>query len=146
MEIAEVIQKYDSIRNELDLLLPEIRDNVFSCLKIKKVEHIDHIASRIKSRDSFVEKSQKIEDEKTKYPNPFKEIQDLIGIRVIVYFLSDVAPVVEVLEKGFRRIEEKDFVPETPKDFDYQGKHIIAMIPPELLVKYCTASDENGIS
>lgn len=123
---------YDSIKDQLDSLLEKVYDAVNHVIIVKKIPHVDHIAKRVKTYESFLNKSQERSEDKLKYPNPFKEIQDLLGIRVILYYLSDVEKAVEIFQEAFNRIEINEFIPDSPKDFDYQGKHIIALIPPSI--------------
>jgi ppGpp synthetase/RelA/SpoT-type nucleotidyltranferase len=56
------------------------------------------IEHRTKSVDSFVEK---IHRKNEKYKDPLAEITDLCGLRVICYYLEDVASVGELIEQQF---------------------------------------------
>ena len=66
---------------------------------------------------------------KYKYENPFIDIQDQIRARIVVYYLSDVERVANVIVKTFGDIENNDFNnPNDYEKFGYQGRHIIVNI------------------
>lgn len=97
-------------------------------------EHIDRIYARPKSVSRFVQKSEKEEKNGTKkYSDPINQIQDQIGARIIVYYLDDVQKVSDHLLNYYSTIEEKDVVPESEKEFDYEGKHFILLVPKDVI-------------
>ena len=94
------------------------------------VEHIDRIICRVKSIDSLLIKSSKrMSDGSLKYSVPLKEIQDMIGARVVVYYKTDVPPVKELIKRHFNRVEEMAVVPDDATKFGYEGFHMICFIP-----------------
>jgi len=96
--------------------------------------HIDRIYSRPKSTDRFILKASK-KDEKgnIKYSDPINQIQDQIGARVIVFYTSDIPSVQNQLLKYYTAIEEKLKIPDSIKEFDYEGKHFIFLIPSDII-------------
>ena len=56
------------------------------------------IENRVKSFDSIL---SKIEKKKNKYVNPFDEITDIIGIRIVTYYREDVDAIIKILFKHF---------------------------------------------
>lgn len=68
--------------------------------RVLRESQIDYnlIESRVKSFDSLL---SKIEKKKNKYLNPFEEVTDLIGIRLITYYREDVDSVIKILFKYF---------------------------------------------
>jgi len=98
------------------------------------VEHIDRIYSRPKSVDRFLIKAEKTEKNgRPKYEEPLKQIQDQIGARVIVFYISDVEKVKSILLENYRPIEEQLVIPDSEKEFDYEGKHFIFILPKEVI-------------
>ncbi len=94
---------------------------------------IDQITARAKGVERFVEKALKKDDDgKDRYPNPLQEIQDQIGARVVVFYLSDVEAVAETLKKHFRVRESKKVQPEQRRAFGYVGQHFIFWIPKDV--------------
>src|SRR6185437_5710447 len=74
---------------------------------------IDRVQARAKAFDRFMDKAWKVEDGKLKYEEPLHQIQDQIGTRVVVFYLSDVARVTDTIMKYYRPIEFKFHVPES---------------------------------
>lgn len=93
------------------------------------LEHIDRIGCRVKAEKSFLDKTLKKEKGILKYQTPLKEIQDLIGARVVVYYKTDVDAVVYVIKKFFNFIEKNKIVPDDVMKFGYEGLHFICFIP-----------------
>ena len=75
--------------------------------------------SRIKKFDSFSQKALR-----KKMSNPFKEMVDIVGLRVICLFRSDVNKAKEVIRETFEIIKEDDKVTKIPIDvFNYAETH-----------------------
>ena len=99
---------------------------------------IDKIAGRPKTPNSFLEKALRL-DEPTgapKYPNPLTDIQDQIGLRVVVHYKSDVSPVREAVLMEFREIEDAPREQPRPDIFGYEAHHFVCIIPPDLIALY----------
>src|SRR5690242_12944879 len=128
-QIAEFRRRYDShLRVVATGLEQLIRDYLTG------IKHIDRIAARAKSPDRFAAKARKTNDDGTpKYDYPLVQIQDQIGARVIVFYLSDVEIVSSVLEKYFASIEEKYLVPDKESEFGYFGRHWIFAFPDDVI-------------
>ena len=60
---------------------------------------------------------------------PIKEIQDLIGARIVIYYKNDVENVIGLIKKHFNSVEETRFVPDDVKKFGYEGVHFVCLIP-----------------
>jgi ppGpp synthetase/RelA/SpoT-type nucleotidyltranferase len=95
--------------------------------------HIDRISARAQSVDRFIAKSQKMEGDVLKYSDPLSQIQDQIGARVIVFYLSDVPVVSKIIEDYYRPVESKSLVPESEWEFGYFGMHYILLMPTDLV-------------
>lgn len=104
---------------------------------------IDHISVRAKNIDRFVTKAQKEENGKSKYDDPLNQIQDQIGARIVTFYKSDVECVRTEIEKYFRSIENKKIVPETEREFGYEGRHFILFVPQDVLVDESINSEES---
>lgn len=107
-------------------------------------ERVDRVSSRAKAVDRFIEKAEKKNDDgSVKYAYPLSEIQDLIGVRVVVYYLEDVERVKKRLSTYLRSIELKDVQPQDDRSFSYFGYHIIFSIPDECRPECAEAQDIN---
>jgi len=100
---------------------------------LEGVRRIDRITARAKSVDRFVEKALRREEGgQLKYSDPLQQIQDQIGARIVVVYLSDVVRVAAVVENHFRMIEARDLIPESESEFGYFGKHFVCLMPTDV--------------
>ena len=90
---------------------------------------VEHIKSRIKSEKSI---KNKLKDKGYDYTlaNIKKHIHDVVGIRIVVSFLSDVYDIVSVLKNSQDLIivKQQDYIKE-PKDTGYISYHLNVLIP-----------------
>ena len=90
---------------------------------------IEHIKSRIKNEKSI---KNKLKDKGYDYTltNIKKYIHDVVGIRIVVSFLSDVYDIVSVLKNSQDLIivKQQDYIKE-PKDTGYISYHLNVLIP-----------------
>lgn len=91
--------------------------------------HVDRIDVRPKSIESFLKKAATRENSINKYSDPFHQIQDQLGARIVCFYLDDIAPIAVRVNKYFRLIEVKDIVPDRETEFGYFGKHFILLAP-----------------
>jgi putative GTP pyrophosphokinase len=125
---------YQQIRNDFLSITPTLKE---IALKIETnlldifdgAEHIDRIGCRVKSEKSFLDKTLKSEDGDWKYKTPLKEIQDMIGARVVVYYKTDIDSIVEKVKQFFNTVEKNKIVPDDVMKFGYEGLHFICFIP-----------------
>lgn len=127
--LAEFKARREAILEPLaEKLAAHLHDNLSHLLRI------DRIAARAKSPDRFMAKAAKArEDGSRKYEHPFEQIQDMIGARVIVFYLQDVEAVSAEVDRYYKRIEIKDLIPESLSAFGYVGKHFILAFPEDLI-------------
>ncbi len=97
------------------------------------VHRIDRVQTRAKAVDRFVAKATKEVDGARKYSDPFSQIQDQVGARIIVFYLSDVRAVSERIGRYFSHIEKRDLVPESESEFGYFGLHYVLRTPTDVL-------------
>lgn len=119
------------IKNNFALSILETQLNIL----IKQYEYenkecpVEHIKTRIKSEKSIIEKLNKKGYEIT-VENIEKHIHDIIGVRIVCSFISDVEKIVNIIKgsKQFRIIDEKNYI-ENPKDTGYMSYHLIIELP-----------------
>jgi len=95
-----------------------------SLLHINQIPFLT-ITSRIKTLESFEEKIDRKE-----YSNPFDQVEDFCGFRIICYYRSDVLKISKLLNEEFDILEsfnKEDLLREN--EFGYRSFHIIAKIP-----------------
>lgn len=125
MDIKKLDSEYDQIINSYNLLREEalfILSNSLTKTDIK----ISNIENRIKSKKSFLDKA--IANE---YEMPFENITDILGIRVITLFLSDLDKIVHLIEESFHTISVDDKVNSVSSDFGYMSIHLLVKIKNE---------------
>jgi putative GTP pyrophosphokinase len=93
------------------------------------VPRIDRIAVRAKSPDSFIAKASKNKGGKNYYSDPLTQIQDQIGARIILFYLSDVDVACERVMKYMTVAEEQVKEPKSEWQFGYFGRHYILSLP-----------------
>ncbi len=95
---------------------------------------IDRITARAKQVDSFIKKSENLDDAgDKKYTEPLAQIQDQIGVRIITFYLSDLERLDEAVLNYFRAVEFRTVVPNSEWEFGYFGRHYILVIPPDVI-------------
>jgi putative GTP pyrophosphokinase len=88
------------------------------------------VESRAKSVDSFAEKLKRQGKE---YLDPLREITDLAGMRIILYYTNDVIKVNDLIETEFSVDRERSLDKKTvlaPDQFGYLSVHKIVRISP----------------
>ncbi len=134
-DLSNIIKVYDDIFQDLEQIKTKLLQNLKDTLK--KCSNIDAINFRVKSEKSFLGKVKIMgKDEVLKYPHPFREVQDIIGGRVIVYYKSDIEPIVRELENNYNRVEKIKIVPDDEKEFGYEGFHFIFFTPTHIYNPY----------
>lgn len=100
--------------------------------RVDGINRIDRVSARAKAPARFLVKATKEKDGKRKYADPISEIQDQVAARIIVFYLSDIEVVDATIKKYFNRIEASTVIPDSPKQFGYEGRHLVLAIPEEL--------------
>lgn len=130
--LEKILLKYnfakEVLETELKILLKEYE-------YINKYNPIEHIKSRMKTSNSVINKLNK-KGYKLTTENILLHVYDMIGIRIVCSFLSDVSNVVQVIKnsKLFKIKEERDYI-SNPKDSGYLSYHMIVLVPIHLQEK-----------
>lgn len=97
----------DNLRNDFNekaSIFSRLRDEALftidTGLKNTQIK-LHSTSSRIKDFDSFVSKVHRSQSSK-----PFEEIHDIVGIRVVCLFLSDIERIGDVIRSSFDVLEE----------------------------------------
>lgn len=125
-EIPELMLKYnlalEILEAQLNVLIKEFEFK-------NKYNPVEHIKSRIKTETSALEKLERKGYEVTA-ENLKLHIHDMIGVRIVCSFISDVYDIVKIIKnsKQFKIKSEKDYI-ENPKDTGYISYHMIVLVP-----------------
>ncbi len=90
----------------------------------KKKIKIHSLEDRIKMFDSLLDKMKR---QKTK--EPFREIKDLLGLRIVCLFRSDLRPICTIIRDIFEIVEEDNKIDDIAANiFGYMGIHFIVKL------------------
>lgn len=92
----------------------------------------DRVAARVKTWRSLKSKAmQRLDDGSFRYPSPWTDIKDIVGIRITTYFSADIPVVLDVLGKQFTVLKSVDKTAETriSGGFGYGSHHLIVQVP-----------------
>jgi putative GTP pyrophosphokinase len=127
----DIRREYAALR-ETTLVPLSKRIEAHLCSVLEGVSRIDRITARAKDVERFVAKAIRQEGDSPKYSDPLHQIQDQIGARIVVLYLSDVPRVAEIVEQHLRSIEAKDLIPESESEFGYFGRHFVCLMPTDV--------------
>jgi len=100
---------------------------------LENAPRIDRVAARAKSIDRFLKKAEKVDEfGAKKYDDPLNEIQDQIGARITVFYLSDVEYVKKIILDYLTPIELQTKEPNNSNEFGYFGEHFILYVPDDI--------------
>ncbi|MFD1007248.1 GTP pyrophosphokinase [Oceanisphaera ostreae] len=121
------VRSYRLIRPDYVNLTDKVKVLLSELLRINGIKfHL--IDGRTKTIESFQEKIRK---PNKFYENPLKQLTDLSGVRVIVYYHDDVEKVANVLVKEFQVVEKEvshQASEYNPEQFGYISLHYIVKI------------------
>lgn len=123
----EWADRYRAVRGAYESLTERLRGLIVDLLSDAGIEVIQ-IEARAKDISSFQEK---IARKGAKYKDPLTEITDLVGLRIITYYLEDVGRVGEILKREFN-IDEANSVDKAENldvdRFGYTSVHYVATL------------------
>lgn len=128
--LDSIIIKYEAALKVLETQI-EIINNDFKY--IKKYNPIEHVKTRMKSYDSIIKKME-MDDIPFSAENVEKYINDVVGVRIICSFNSDIYDLIDILRNSslIKIVYEKDYIT-NPKKSGYRSYHLIVEVPVELI-------------
>lgn len=124
--IDEVFLKYEfalqTLLTELNILLKEYEFK-------NKINPVEHIKSRIKTKESALEKLTR-KGYQSDIENMILHVHDMVGVRLVCSFKSDVYDIVNIIKnsKQLQIKKEQDFI-KNPKETGYSSFHLNVMVP-----------------
>jgi len=124
--LPELMLKYefamDTLTTQINILIKEFEFR-------NHYNPVEHIKSRIKSEESALNKLEKKGYDLTLF-NIVNHVHDMIGIRIVCSFLSDVYDIVEMIKNSgqIKIKEERDYI-KNPKKSGYSSYHLIVLVP-----------------
>lgn len=113
----------------LQILLTELNILIKEYERKNKINPVEHIKSRIKTKESALEKLKRKGYSET-IDNIYFHIHDMVGVRIVCSFKSDVYEIVKIIKnsKMFKIKKEQDFI-KNPKESGYSSYHINILVP-----------------
>lgn len=131
LQDTEIVLDYEMLKYKfaLNMLETEIKFLIEEFQFKNKYNPVEHIKSRIKTKESAIKKLQNKNYDIT-LENLKDHVHDMVGIRIVCSFLSDVYNIVKMIEDSKHIIikEKKDYIA-TPKDTGYISYHLIVDVP-----------------
>jgi len=129
MEKKDFIKYYKSKKEDYNRLGQNIVEALKTFLFEADIPFLE-IYYRVKKLDSIIEKI-----ERKSYKNPVDEIEDICGIRIICYYISDIKRINEIINTEFTILEQQDKSNLLGlKEFAYRSNHYIVKINDSWLV------------
>lgn len=100
-----------------------IKEALESFLAEKEIETAS-INYRIKKLDQFIQKIRR-----KNYSNPFEQMSDICGVRIVCYLQKDIKKIKELIEKEFEIVEKNEKINDLyPHKFGYRSSHLVIKI------------------
>lgn len=134
----------DEYRRRYDTFLKDVAERLQGLVQshLADLPNIDRVTARAKDPGRFAEKARRTgNDGRPKYTHPLTEIQDLVGSRVVVFYLQDVLSVTAAITRYFQPIEQRTLVPESSWAFGYFGQHLVLPLPREVVPRGAPLDD-----
>lgn len=130
LELEKVISQYSSQRNSYIEFGVKLNSYITDKLKQSGIEDF-LVKDRAKTIDSFKEK---IVRPGKNYADPFNQITDLCGVRIIVFYLDQILHIEDILKSEFT-VDEKNSIDKAkslkPDTFGYLSVHYIIYLNEE---------------
>ncbi len=119
----EIKELYDKLKPNYLRLGKNLEEALKSFLDGEKIPYLN-IYSRVKDFESYYEKIGR-----KKYKDPFNEIEDFCGIRIICYYASDIERIEKIIKKELNVLETENKSDSLGlKEFAYRSVHNVVKI------------------
>lgn len=115
----------EEVRKQHESLAPIVENILKTILQQNNIEYLT-VTHRIKKSESISEKIKR-----KNYKDPFNELTDISGIRVISFLESDVERIIEIIKKSFYISEENSSNKSESLSIDkigYRSHHFVAKL------------------
>lgn len=124
MNIQDIIKLYTKRQDQFELLKNNAYKIISDQLKMRGIK-LHHLDGRIKELDSLLKKSIR-----KKMVDPFTEMADIVGLRVVYLFQGDLEIIKGVIRNSFRVVKEDDKSSDIEIDvFKYAAPHFDVKLP-----------------
>ena len=124
MNIQDIIKLYTERQDQFELLKNNAYNIISDQLKMRGIK-LHHLDRRVKELDSLIKKSIR-----KKMVDPFTEMTDIVGLRVVYLFQGDIEIIKGVIRNSFRVVKEDDKSSDIEIDvFKYAVPHFDVKLP-----------------
>ncbi|MGO3842665.1 MAG: GTP pyrophosphokinase [Alcaligenes pakistanensis] len=115
-----IIKRFLDARPQFEQLCAEVEYILKKKVSAVSIE-TSFLGSRAKTLNSFLEKLNRKD-----YTDPFDQLDDLAGVRVVCLYSSDISRIIEIIRNEFEIVQEIDKREELETNkFGYIGNHFI---------------------
>lgn len=115
-----IIKRFLDARPQFEQLCAEVEYILKKKVSVRSID-ISFLGSRAKTLNSFLEKINRKD-----YVDPFEQLDDLAGVRVVCLYSSDISKIIEIIRNEFEIVQEIDKREELEANkFGYIGNHFI---------------------
>ena len=123
MTTQDIIKIYNERQDQFELLKNTAYKIIYDQLKMRGIKF--RLDKRIKELNKLIDKSKKKE-----MVNPFTEMTDIVGLRVVYLFQGDLETIKGVIRNSFRVVKEDDKPSYIANYiFDYAVPHFDVKLP-----------------
>jgi putative GTP pyrophosphokinase len=123
LQTAKWSDEYAQRKPLLEQLASEAAFTLDTLTRRKKIK-THSVSSRVKTLESINKKAKDKEIE-----NPLEELDDTVGVRVVVLFLSDLPHLDDLIQSSFSVISSENKVTESdPSSFGYMSVHYVVTL------------------
>ncbi|HXU34437.1 MAG TPA: hypothetical protein VN851_28005 [Thermoanaerobaculia bacterium] len=135
MSIETLQSQYEACSNRAEQLRGKLEAELTRLLEHERIALGVPIGSRVKTWESIAEKLERKDWELSR----LEDLDDLVGIRLILLFRSDLWSVKELISDTFEVISTKDSGERLgDKQFGYQSQHYVVRLPKSWLASPAT--------
>ncbi len=123
--------RYSAYRDWYEWQTERLMTRIAAILSGAEID-VFNVESRTKEVQSFIAKIEARNTKEAKFADPLREITDLVGVRIITYYLEDVDTVGEIIRKNFQvdKAVTVDKAGDEVDRFNYKSVHYIIRITP----------------
>ncbi|PZD78531.1 GTP pyrophosphokinase family protein [Mesonia sp. K7] len=121
MDLLELKGEYEEVKYEYSSYLKEVVRTCEYLIEKENIKLAFPISNRVKELDSIFEKN---ESGRYRIKSSITELNDLVGIRIVVLFQESKSKIINLLKSTFNCIKEKEFDIGVDR-FSYSSTHLI---------------------
>lgn len=125
-KIQKFKSEYSEKNRKFKSLAINLKQSLKSLLAAKNIDYFN-ISFRVKTEDSCLNKIRS-----KGYTEPVEEIEDICGLRIICFYLTDVNKISKLIEEEFEVVNSVDKTENlNENEFGYRSRHYVVKVKPE---------------